>query len=235
MKAFIILPVFLLASFCVRAQAKINPADLEVSDSSGMVYPTIAWQKLVSTGKYGLKVTPGGKTGLLYVLSEEEIARKMSRMSKPPESQFFKTGGQIASFSERDINGNKYNLKDLAAAGKVVILNFWFIGCPPCRNEIPELNELVESYKDNKDVVFIAVALDQKYEIKDFLKTNPYHYNIIDNGRYIADKYGIHLYPTHAVINREGKVVFHTSGLARNTVSWIKKSIDAALNNTLAQ
>lgn len=233
MKALILLPVFLLTSFCLEAQAKINPADLEVSDSSGMVYPTVAWQKLVSTGKYGLKVKSGGKTGLLYVLSEEEIARRMLRLPKPAESQFFKTGKKIASFSDRDINGNKYNLKDLAAAGKVVVLNFWFIGCPPCRKEIPELNELVESYKENKEVVFIAVALDLKYDIKDFLKTNPYQYNIIENGRYIADRYGIHLYPTHAVVNREGNVIFHTSGLAMNTVGWIKKSIDAALNNTL--
>ena len=94
---------------------------------------------------------------------------------------------------------------------------------------------MVESFKGNKEVVFIAVSLDRLYEIKDFLKTNHFIYNIIDDGRYIASKYNVTLYPTHVVLDRQGKVIFHTSGVASNTVGWVKKSIEAALNNTVPQ
>lgn len=145
----------------------------------------------------------------------------------------FQEREKIASFSEKDITGTRFNLKELA--GKIVVLNFWFINCGPCRQEMPDLNEVVEEYKNNPNVVFIAFSLDEKYSIKEFLKTNPFQYNIIDNSRFISEKYGINSYPTHVVLDREGKVLFHTTGLAMNTVSWVKKSIDDALKATTPQ
>ena len=206
--------------------------DMEVKDANGMVYPSTIWQQLLTSGKYGIKLMPDGKTALISKLSEGETNTRLLKLPKPVESKFFRTGEKIPSFKETDMNGNKYSLKELA--GKIVVLNFWFINCPPCRKEIPDLNEVVESFKDNKDVVFIAVALDEKRDIQDFLKANPFTYSIIDNGRYIAQRYNVTSYPTHVVLDRQGKVAFHTSGLAMNTVLWVKKSIEAALNETVA-
>ncbi len=204
--------------------------ELEVKDSSGTVYPTNIVASLMGTGKYGLKLAADHKSAILFELSAEQINKRMSNMPRPKESDFFTVGQKFPSFKERDMNGNKWNTKELI--GKVVVMNFWFINCPPCRKEIPQLNEIVESYKDNKDVVFIAVALDEKYALVDFLKTTPFKYNIIDNGRYIASSYNIHLFPTHVVLDKEGKVIFHTSGLAGGTIPWIRKSIEAGLNGT---
>lgn len=48
-------------------------------------------------------------------------------------------------FSVTDINGNEYSLESLK--GKIIVLNFWFVECKPCVQEMPELNELVEIYK----------------------------------------------------------------------------------------
>ena len=223
MKILFVLLSFLAFSSFAEAQTKIKPEDMEIRDSSGIVYPLAIWQNLIMSGKYGIHMLADSKTGVIGRLSEEEVARRFSRMPKPPESNFFTTGETLKSFSERDMNGVKYNLKELA--GKVVALNFWFINCGPCRREMPDLNEMVESFKGNKDVVFIAVSLDRLYEIKDFLKTNPFIYNIIDDGRYIASKYNVTLYPTHVVLGRQGKVIFHTSGVASNTVGWVKISI----------
>jgi len=70
-----------------------------------------------------------------------------------------------APFSVTDIKGNTYTSEELK--GKVVVLNFWFIGCAPCRIEIPGLNEMVKHY-DKEEVVFIAFALDGKEELKKF-------------------------------------------------------------------
>jgi thiol-disulfide isomerase/thioredoxin len=213
----------------VRRSASL--ADLTVKDSSGTVYPTNIVQSLLTTGKYSLRVIPGTMEAILYELSEKERSLRETNLPKPRESNFFKEGDVFPTFRERDINGNKYNLKELA--GKVVVLNFWFINCPPCRREIPELNDVVKKYKDNKDVVFLAIALDQKADLEDFLKTSPYNYNVVDNGRFTAQKYNINLYPTHVVIDKQGKILFHTSGFSQSTVPWLKKSIEAGLNNTL--
>jgi len=161
-------------------------------------------------------------------LSQTEVADKMEKR-KPRETTCFTTGERLGAFSFRDLNKNKYKLKDLA--GKVVVLNFWFINCPPCRKEIPDLNDLVDRFKNNPDVVFIAVALDDPYQLEDFLKQQPYHYNIVADGRYDAQRYGIKSYPTHVVLDRNSNIIFHTSGLAPNTVYWVEKSITEGLES----
>ncbi len=109
--------------------------------------------------------------------------------------------------------------------GKIVVFNFWFINCPPCKREIPELNKLVEKYKDKNDVVFIAVALDEKSDLKDFLKTTPFNYTIVDAGRWIAAEIGINTFPTNVVVDQNGIVQFHATGYSLSLPSWIDKTI----------
>jgi thiol-disulfide isomerase/thioredoxin len=227
----------LILSLSAQAQNRIDLSTIDVKDSSGTIYPTYLVKKLLESGKYTLQFSQDRKTAWLVELSAEEsekmtkmITEKMNNPSKPKESPYFKTGSTIASFKENDINGNSVNLKEMA--GKVVVLNFWFINCPPCRQEMPHLNEVVEKYKYDKDVVFIAVARDSKYELQEFLKTSPFKYNIINDGSWIADKYSIRGYPTHVVLDKQGKVLFHTSGYGPGTVEWIGKSIEAGLNET---
>ncbi|WP_231459618.1 MULTISPECIES: TlpA disulfide reductase family protein [unclassified Pedobacter] len=235
-KNTLLISLILFSFFCYgQNQSKApNPLNEQtiVRGEDGMVYPYNIWQSLLRTGKYSIrsrntKSDKGEPEYLIYELSAEQRKAIMDKMPKPRTSDAFQEGEAFKGFKVTDMNGNKYDLR--TNTGNVIVLNFWFINCPPCKAEIPELNELVKSYADNKEVIFLAVALDSKYEIKDFLKTNPYQYNIIDDGRFMADKYGVKSYPTHAVIGKDGIVKFGTVGLAFNTVSYIKKTIDEAL------
>lgn len=196
-----------------------------VKDSSGTVYPYGIWQPLLQKGYVLKPVDPkNAQTEFLLVkLTEEQQAARMEKMGRPRESDYFKTGEKITLFNTSDIDGNKLNLKNLQ--GKILVLNFWFVDCSPCRHEIPELNKLVDSFKTNDKVMFIAVALDNKASLQEFLSRFPFKYTIVDNGRFITDRYGIRSYPTHLIVDAEGKVYFHTTGLGPNTISWIRKSI----------
>lgn len=223
-----------LFTLCTNAQTPGTKISLNektiVKDSSGQVYPYAMWQKLMVTGEYTIKplnINANPPEFLLVRLSDAEIQARLDNAPKPPESRFFQTGNNISNAKLVTLDKKKYNLKDLA--GKVVVLNFWFINCPPCRMEIPHLNKMTETYKGREDVIFLAVALDEAYELKNFLKEMPFNYGIVDGGRYIASQYGITSYPTHVVLDKEGKVAFHTSGYGMETVPWLKKSIDAAL------
>jgi len=203
-----------------------------IRGEDGMVYPYNAWKKLMQSGKYGIKdrktfTDSGEKEYLIYELSVDQKAAYVNRMPRPRESESFKEGELFNGFKASDIEGNKYNLKD--STGKVYVINFWFINCPPCKAEIPHINEIVAKYKDNKDVVFLAIALDEKYELKPFLKTLPFDYHIISGGRSIASKYGVKGYPTHVVIDKKGYIKFSTLGLGANTVNWVEKSIEESL------
>lgn len=222
--------VFIIFSTASFAQGKPPVPDQQtrVVDSAGMVYPYIAWRKLLSSGNYTLRSHPANDGSLLISwLSAEQKKRRNENMPKPRESKNFETGTKLSNFVAYDMDGKKYKSKDMA--GKIIVMNFWFINCPPCRQEIPELNALVAKYKNNPDVVFLGVALDSRSALKDFLKSTPFNYAIIDDGRSIAAQYGIQSYPTHVITDRNKNVLFHTNGLAPNTVDWIGKSIEMAM------
>lgn len=226
--------LFFVLTFCVLQASAQTKARLDentvIKDTSGNIIPYVVWKSLLGKPNYALKPETLGDPNTAYFirrLSEQEVEARLQKMPKPRESSYFITGKKTSLFNARDLNGNKLDLKNLK--GKVVVLNFWFINCQPCRMEIPELNNLVDSLAINENVVFAAVALDGKSELNTFLKTFPFKYNIVSDGRWIADMYGIQTYPTHVVIDTEGKVYFHTTGLAPNTVYWIKKSIQEVL------
>ncbi|GGI26136.1 hypothetical protein GCM10008119_21140 [Pedobacter mendelii] len=203
-----------------------------VRGEDGMVYPHEVWKKLLQTGKFSIKsrntkTENGQQEWVIYELTAEHRKALMERMPKPMQSDSFIAGEKFDGFKTSDINGNKFDLKN--TDGKIIVLNFWFINCPPCKAEIPELNELTEAYKENNNVIFIAIALDDRYDLKDFLKTTPFNYNIVNSGRSFAERYGVKSYPTHVVIDKTGTIKFSTLGLATNTIAWIKKSIDESL------
>src|SRR5262249_20333011 len=51
----------------------------------------------------------------------------------------------VPAFNVTSLDGQKLDLS--ALKGKVVVLNFWFIDCPPCQAEMPSLNTLVSEFK----------------------------------------------------------------------------------------
>jgi thiol-disulfide isomerase/thioredoxin len=164
-----------------------------------------------------------------HVRAQNGIPGKNDNTSGPEESIFFKTGTALKPFKAKDIDGIKYNINDLK--GKIVIINFWFIGCKPCEAEIPKLNQLADAYQNSPSVIFLAVALDDKYTILNFVRKTPFHYHIIPNGRRITvGNYGITHYPTHVVIDKDGIVRFHATGNTSDMESRMKKTIDTILS-----
>jgi len=55
------------------------------------------------------------------------------------------------------LNSDTVRLKELH--GKIVYIESWASWCGPCKEEIPHLRKLVDYYKDNKNIVFISLAV----------------------------------------------------------------------------
>src|SRR5262249_47515440 len=101
------------------------------------------------------------------------------------------------------LDGKTFDSKSLQ--GRIVVVNLWFIGCGPCRKEIPKLNELVREFR-GKDVVFIAPTPDKPEPLREFLKTMPFEYNIIPVAERMIEQFNAVNFPTHVVINRNGQI-----------------------------
>ncbi len=237
-RIFFVIILFSLTHFVAHSQntsanhrsIKANQNSI-VKDAKGNIYGYDVWSSLIKSRDYILlpiDSTDIEKGFLLIRLSEQEKLIRDMKYPKPIQSKYFKDGEKISSFKTTDINGNKVVLKDFL--GKIVVLNFWFINCPPCRAEIPMLNGIRNQYKDNDNIVFLAVCLDDKFRINDFMKNLPFDYTQLDSGGFIASKYGIHLFPTHVILDKDGKVRFHTSGGSIGTSIWLKLTIDELLS-----
>lgn len=193
----------------------------------GTTINTALWKSLIGTHRYSLmKDKIDQNLYLIFKYNDEYYNQMLENSSKPQESSYFKTG-QDFNLNVSDINGNKLQSKELK--GKILVINFWFINCPPCRQEIPELNQLVQDYKDAENVKFIGIALDDRFEIKDFLQKFPFHYQQVANGRTTAQLYGVEAFPTHVIVDAYGKVYFHTTGSPFQLFRWMRITIDELL------
>jgi thiol-disulfide isomerase/thioredoxin len=125
-------------------------------------------------------------------------------------------GKEIPDYSLLGRSGETYTKESLK--GKVVVFNFWSINCGPCIMEIPVLNRIHLSYRENKDFILISILLDKEEALKRFLQggltKRRIVYEVIPNSK-AAIKSTFKLvkaYPTNLFIDREGKVFEKTIG-----------------------
>ncbi len=113
-------------------------------------------------------------------------------------------------FEATTIGGKKVSSSSLK--GKIVVVNFWFVGCPPCEEEMPLLNKLTETYKQRDDIVFLSFAKTDEQLIKKFLVNTPFNYQTVAAAKSIAEKFNVSAYPTQFIIDKEGNVQFTSIG-----------------------
>lgn len=79
-----------------------------------------------------------------------------------------------------------------ALKGKIVVLNFWGTWCPPCVEEMPELNALYPELQ-GKGIELIGLAIDSPSNVREFLQKTPVNYPILLaglNGSELAKRLG---------------------------------------------
>lgn len=94
---------------------------------------------------------------------------------------------------------------------KIIVLNFWATWCSPCREEMPELMALQQSFKDN-NLIVLGIALDEPALVADYLKATPVNYPIFVSetagsllGEQLGNDKGV--LPYTVIINADGEIV----------------------------
>lgn len=106
-------------------------------------------------------------------------------------------------FKATTLDGQMFDPR--ALQGSVVLLNFWFIACGPCRREMDELNQLVAAFKGQR-VVFLAPTPDAAEALRSFLRKMPFAYQVVPRAKALIDQFNISLFPTHVVIDGNGQI-----------------------------
>jgi thiol-disulfide isomerase/thioredoxin len=94
---------------------------------------------------------------------------------------------------------------------KPTLINLWFIKCPGCIAEMPELNRLKEKY--SKKVNFISLTFEKEEDILDFLKKRKFEFTHIANVRNFIDKIGSFPYPENIFIDKNGYITNIEGGI----------------------
>ncbi|MDR3692893.1 MAG: redoxin domain-containing protein [Fimbriimonas sp.] len=66
------------------------------------------------------------------------------------------------------VGGGQFRLSTLLKRSKAVILDFWLVGCGPCRDELKDLADLRKRY-GAKGLEVVSVGLNDETRIKEFL------------------------------------------------------------------
>lgn len=233
--------VFMLPSgtYCKSIYLAINPSS-EVMDIKVIAVfsdgfdtsqePLKAMNDSLYAGKVGLSSRNGFPVepiSIVFDKKNKNIFYMYSNPSGKNEPYYFKREN-IGSYFPFKIM-KTYDGKDIEITrDKIFIFNWWEMGCVPCRVEIPGLNKLVEKYKGNDSIVFIAVIHDNT-NLKKFLSENRFEYIHCFSDKDIADYFGIR-YPRNIIVNHDGKVIYDKiGGIAKKYIE-LEKVIDQAIS-----
>ena len=112
-------------------------------------------------------------------------------------------------FEAQLFDGGKFRLSE-EYADSVVVINFWYPSCPPCREEMPEFQAAWEEL-EGEPVQFLGLfvprGFDNEYAAREFVDDLALTFEFAtDHGETIATAYGIEFYPTTWFIDRGGRV-----------------------------
>lgn len=125
-------------------------------------------------------------------------------------------GKELPDYSLVGLSGKTYTNESLK--GKVIVFNFWSVKCGPCVMEIPVLNRLYLSYKDNPAFMFISILFDDEEALEKFLERGLTKtrivYEVIPNSKPVMKTTFklIKEFPTNLFVDKEGKVFMKTNG-----------------------
>lgn len=133
-------------------------------------------------------------------------------------------GKMAPNFTLTDTSGKKISLADYK--GKAVVVDFWATWCAPCKIEIPWLEQFNQQYagqglqilgisEDDLDLDNKSELAKEKQQIADTAAQLKIDYPVLYDDADVSTPYGgVDGLPTTFFIDRSGKVVASTVGLA---------------------
>lgn len=148
---------------------------------------------MIGTGLIAVGIT-------LSMLLNNSIASTQDFSTVPAQVDF-----AAPELTLEDLEGNSVSLGDYR--GRVVLINLWATWCPPCREEMPALQNFYEKYKSD-GFVLLAINQEETREVvvpfvKEFGLTFPIW---LDLDYLVQREFNTMNLPSSYVIDRKGRV-----------------------------
>ena len=145
---------------------------------------------------------------LLFLFTVNSVA------DAPVSKQSIKPVSQIKKANEFTLLNIEEELEEFKAyQGKVVAVNFWATWCPPCREELPSMQDTFLDYED-QEFTILGVNVGENWEtVASFLSDYDIDFPILldDESEVMMDwqAYGL---PTTFIVNRNGEITHRIDG-----------------------
>lgn len=133
----------------------------------------------------------------------------LASMEKDIAKRGIQAGSPAPDFQLENMSGKMVKLSDYK--GKTVILNFWATWCPPCKTEMPYIEDFYIKNKD-KNVIVLAINLTNleknKNDIQQFINDHHLTFPVLLDGKgKVAKVYQNLTIPTTFIIDKTGRIV----------------------------
>jgi len=178
----------------------------------------------------GLIMTKVPRVILPVILTVVLLVTGCSAGSEPPEGKSptapvegTQVGNQAPDFQLQNLDGQTVSLGDLR--DKPVLINFWATWCPPCRSEMPYIQEIYEEWSD-KGLVVLAINIgESSSKAEGFMQSYNLSFTVLlDTKQDVAQKYNIQYIPTTFFIDKDGIIQDKMIGAFQNKAQ-IEKSL----------
>ena len=139
-------------------------------------------------------------------------------------------GEAAARFANPDLDGKYVKGTDVIGKGWL-LLDFFATDCEPCKEELPELEELHEQFGE-KGLTFIVFATDSAGSsiVKPYFQANPTAAVVVlDRYKMAAGRYGVDEIPSLFLVNPEGIIVEKAIGYNPETIAEIRSLLSQEL------
>jgi thiol-disulfide isomerase/thioredoxin len=116
--------------------------------------------------------------------------------------------------------------------GKVTLINFWATWCPPCVEEIPSLNRLVDDYAGQDFAVVSIDYRESEQQIREFTERVPVRFAVLlDRDGLVALAWKVFSFPSSFIVDRRGRIRYSVN----RAIDWQEPTVRAAIDRLLAE
>ena len=165
----------------------------------------------------------------LSILSLSIVLFTLGCMGPGSQHSNARSSGEIKDsqkFTLQDIQDHSISLESTLKQHKAVLLNFWATWCPPCREEIPGLIKLQETYKNRSFTILGVDVGESQKKVASFAEKAGINYPIVlDNDMKVAEAFQVFGVPTTFLISSEGKILGEYHGFTQELVEDVEKAL----------
>lgn len=119
----------------------------------------------------------------------------------------------VSDFTLKTINGDTVSLSDFR--GQKVLIDFWATWCPPCLQELVEINHILNEFPgDHYTILLINVDNDIEAPIAYINKMGYSKMMVLHDNKGVAQSYGVRGIPSLFLVNKEGQLIWSHVGMA---------------------